>query len=312
MDTNIIFSNDGNLDDLICLCVLLSAHKKGTICLKTVILTPADSFLEPALYATRKIFDIMNVSGIELSICSAKGINPFPDEWRAFPYPVCHFPNILRDGEPRYPVSNNSGEDIILQLLDSDNNFTIVETGPLTCIANALININEQHKRNINKIIWMGGAIDVAGSIETFTKHDGTAEWNSYWDPKSTKTVFDSGIPIIMCPLDTTNNVPITTDFLTKLSKNTNESMLGDLVVHIYAIICRAFGIQNYYAWDILTVSYLLNPNIFTLSDAKISIIELGPSQGRTIRDEENGNNVKYLSSVNVQMWETTLYEYLQ
>jgi purine nucleosidase len=312
MATNIIFSNDGNLDDLICLCVLLSAHKKGKISLKAVILTPADSFLEPALYATRKIFDIINVSGIELGICNSEGINPFPNEWRAFPYPVCHFPNILRDGEPRYPVSNNSGEEIILQLLDSNSDLiTIVETGPLTCIGNAIININEKQKHNINKIIWMGGAIDVAGSIETFTKHDGTAEWNSYWDPKSTKIVFDSGIPIIMCPLDTTNNVPITTDFLAKLSKNTNESMLGDMVVHIYAIICRAFGIQNYYAWDILTVSYLLNPSIFTLTDAKISIIESGQSQGRTIRDD-NGNNIKYLSSVNVEMWEKTLYEYLQ
>lgn len=63
MPDNIIFSHDGNLDDLICLCVILSAHKKGTIKLKAVILTPADSFLEPALYATRKIFDIMDIVG---------------------------------------------------------------------------------------------------------------------------------------------------------------------------------------------------------------------------------------------------------
>ena len=311
MVENIIFSNDGNLDDLICLIGLLSAHKKGKICLKAVILTPADSFLEPAIFATRKIMDIMNVNGIILGVCDVNGINPFPDEWRAFVYPVCHFPEILRNGDPKYEVSSKSGDEIILSVLDNETKVTIVETGPLTCISNALKRITHEQKNRIEKVVWMGGAIDVAGSIETFTKHDGTAEWNAYWDPIATRNVFESGLAIIMCPLDTTNSVPITTDFLRRLADNTNGSMIGNMVVNIYAIICRSFGIQNYYAWDILTVSYILNPNLFDLLDAKISIYSEGPSQGRTYRDNERGNNVKYLANVNVSEWEKTLYHYL-
>jgi purine nucleosidase len=310
MIENIIFSHDGNLDDLICLIVLLSAHKKGTINLKAVILTPADSFLEPAIFATRKILDIMNVSNIIVGICNISGKNPFPDEWRAFPYSVCHMPFMLRGGEPKYEVSTKNGENIISDLVNILDGVVLIETGPLTCIANSLKFIDKEQKNKIQKLVWMGGAIDVAGSIETFTKHDGTAEWNSYWDPQSTKDVFDSGIPIIMCPLDTTNSVPITTDFLRRLADNTNGSMLGDMIVHIYSIICRTFGTQNYYAWDILTVSYLLNPNIFEIKKAKISICNEGQSQGRTYRDE-NGNDVQYLSNVNVSEWEKLLCKYL-
>jgi purine nucleosidase len=123
--------------------------------------------------------------------------------------------------------------------------------------------------------------------------------------------VFDSGLPIIMCPLDTTNSVPITTDFLRRLADNTHGSLLGDMVVHIYAIICRTFGTQNYYAWDILTVSYLLNPSLFDIIDAKISVYLDGPSQGRTYRDN-SGNNIKYIANVNVSEWEKTLYEYFK
>jgi len=312
MVENVVFSNDGNLDDLICLLALLSAHKKGKINLQAVIITPADSFIEPALFATRKILDIIavDIPNINVGICNSKGINPFPDEWRGFPYPVCHFPIFLRNGEPKYEVSKKSGEEIILEILNKNEKITIVETGPLTCISNVLKIMSLDQKNKIEKIIWMGGAIDVAGSIETFTKHDGTAEWNAYWDPYATKNVFDSGLPIIMCPLDTTNSVPITTDFLRRLADNTHGSLLGDMVVHIYAIICRTFGTQNYYAWDILTVSYLLNPSLFDIIDAKISVYLDGPSQGRTYRDN-SGNNIKYITNVNVSEWEKTLYEYL-
>lgn len=314
MQSEVIFSHDGNLDDLICLCVLLSAHKKGVIKLRGVILTPADSYLEPALFATRKIMDIMECTDIKLSVYNGNGTNPFPDEWRGFPYPVCHMPFMLRNGKPKYPVSNVSGENIILEIVketELDSSIILVETGPLSCISRFVDISSNEDKKKIKNIIWMGGAIDVAGSIETFTKHDGTAEWNAYWEPAATKNVFESGLPIIMCPLDTTNSVPITTDFLRRLAENTNNSFLGDMVVHIYSIICRNFGVQNYYAWDILTVSYLLNSSIFEVKDAKISVYKDGQSQGRTYRDENSGNLVKYMSSVNVAEWEKTLIKYL-
>jgi purine nucleosidase len=308
---NVIFSHDGNLDDLISLIVLISAHKKGKINLVGVFITPADSFLEPALFATRKIIDIMKLENVIIGVCDEAGINPFPDEWRKTPYSVCHMPSILRDGEPRYIVSNELGHIVLANMINNlDGNITLVETGPLTCIAKALPFITSENKTKITNLIWMGGSIDVAGNIETFTKHDGTAEWNSYWDPVAAECVFKSLLPITMCPLDTTNNVPITTDFLRKLAIGSNGNIFGDLVVQIYAIIGKCFGVQNYYAWDILTVSYLLAPDIFEIKDAKISIYPDGDSQGRTYRCD-TGADVKFLSNVDVDKWENLLISYL-
>ncbi|WP_346656769.1 nucleoside hydrolase, partial [Staphylococcus sp. EG-SA-17] len=39
-------------------------------------------------------------------------------------------------------------------------------------------------------------------------EHDGSAEWNAYWDPEAVKIVFDSDIEIDMVALESTNQVP--------------------------------------------------------------------------------------------------------
>ena len=49
------------------------------------------------------------------------------------------------------------------------------------------------------------------GNVEE-PEHDGTAEWNAFWDPEAVKTVFDSKIKIDMVALESTNQVPLTLD----------------------------------------------------------------------------------------------------
>ncbi len=49
------------------------------------------------------------------------------------------------------------------------------------------------------------------GNVEE-PEHDGSAEWNAYWDPEAVKIVFDSDIEIDMVALESTNQVPLTLD----------------------------------------------------------------------------------------------------
>ena len=35
----------------------------------------------------------------------------------------------------------------------------------------------------IERLVWMGGTFRTAGNVHE-PEHDGTAEWNSFWDPK--------------------------------------------------------------------------------------------------------------------------------
>ncbi|MEJ7445835.1 nucleoside hydrolase, partial [Staphylococcus hominis] len=66
-----------------------------------------------------------------------------------------------------------------------------------------------EHK--IEKLVWLGGTFLVKGNVEE-PEHDGTAEWNAFWDPEAVKIVFDRKIKIDMVALESTNQVPLTLD----------------------------------------------------------------------------------------------------
>lgn len=52
----------------------------------------------------------------------------------------------------------------------------------------------------------MGGALRVRGNV--YDKDtDGSAEWNSYWDPHAVGVVWSSNVPVTLVPLDGTNKV---------------------------------------------------------------------------------------------------------
>lgn len=52
-----------------------------------------------------------------------------------------------------------------------------------------------------------GWAFKTQGNVQTY-QHDGTAEWNVYWDPKSAKELIEMNLPLICIPLDVTNKSP--------------------------------------------------------------------------------------------------------
>lgn len=106
---------------------------------------------------------------------------------------------------------------------------------------------------------------------------DGSAEWNVYWDAVSAARVWESQIEIIMCPLDLTNNVPVTSDLVQKMGKQRHYP-ISDLAGQCYALVIP----QDYYFWDVLATAYLGHPEFYQLREWETEIITTGPSQGRT------------------------------
>lgn len=47
------------------------------------------------------------------------------------------------------------------------------------------------------------------GNVEE-PEHDGTAEWNAFWDPEAVKVVLDSDMNVDIVALESTNQVPLT------------------------------------------------------------------------------------------------------
>ncbi len=55
----------------------------------------------------------------------------------------------------------------------------------------------------------MGGTFLDKGNVEE-PEHDGTAEWNAFWDPETVKVVLDSDMNVDIVALESTNQVPLT------------------------------------------------------------------------------------------------------
>lgn len=74
MKNKVYFNHDGGVDDLISLFLLLQMEN---VELTGVSVIPADCYLEPAMYASRKIIDRFGKSSIEVAASNSVGKTHF-------------------------------------------------------------------------------------------------------------------------------------------------------------------------------------------------------------------------------------------
>ncbi|MCG3140207.1 MAG: Pyrimidine-specific ribonucleoside hydrolase RihA [Anaerolineae bacterium] len=273
----VLFVHDGGVDDYLSTILLMTMEHVRVL---GIAVTPADCYIEPAVSATRKILDLMNVQGVSVAQSNVRGINPFPRIFRRDSFTIDHLPILNQRDEIRTPLASENAPEFIVKALRAETEpVTILETGPLTTVAAAL-DLAPDLESRIKEIIWMGGALNVKGNIDPIMEggQDLTAEWNVYWDPFGAARVWDTKIPIIICPLDLTNNVPVTPAFLKQLGKQ-YQYPLSDFTGQCYALVVH----QDYFFWDVLTTAYLGHPEFFTLKEYETEIITKGRSQGRTL-----------------------------
>jgi pyrimidine-specific ribonucleoside hydrolase len=174
------------------------------------------------------------------------------------------------------PSPMNASEQIISLIESSSENVTIVALGPLTNVAIAL-QTEPAIKSKIDKIQTMGGAVDVPGNVgpesgDTIPNY--VAEWNYWIDPHAAEIVYNSGVPITMVGLDATNQVPVTSDFRSRLGsvKKTPEAQ--------FVFDATTVGL---YFWDQLTAVSLTNPEVVASEKHCIEIVvDLIDYEGQT------------------------------
>lgn len=286
----ILLDHDGGVDDYLATMLLLTMDN---IELLGVVITPADCYAQPALSATRKILDLMRAD-IPVAESTVRGVNPFPRLYRRDSFIVDHLPILNQTETIRTPLVAVSGQDFIVSALKAaPAPVTLMVTGPLTTVAVALDTAPEITAK-IEKIVWMGGALNVAGNVEKSLEsgQDGSAEWNAYWDPFSVARVWETQIEIIICPLDLTNTVPVTSELVYKMGKQRHYP-LSDLAGQCYALVIP----QDYYFWDVLATAYLAHPEFYKLREWETEIITTGLSQGRT-KISPGGRKIKAMDKV--------------
>lgn len=165
----------------------------------------------------------------------------------------------------------------------------------MTDLARALA-VDPTITAKIDRLFWMGGSMNGIGNVAE-PAHDGTAEWNAFWDPEAVQTVFDSDLPITIVSLDSTNQVPLTTALRQRWAKQRQYPAL-DLIGQGYSLVHSFEANSTYYLWDVLTTLISKYPELVSSKPLNVKVISKGISAGKTYPDP-TGRPVTFVTQVN-------------
>ncbi|GAF36252.1 nucleoside hydrolase [Lentilactobacillus farraginis] len=290
---NVYFDHDGNVDDLVSLLLLL---QMPDVRLTGVGVIDADGYIEPAVDASRKIIaKFGHGNPVRVAASNSRAVHQFPKEWRLSSFSFDAFP-ILNEHQPELaPIAKQPAHlDMVDKINRETGKTTLVMTGPLTDLARALA-VDPDITDKIDQLYWMGGTMRTRGNVLE-PKHDGSAEWNAYWDPFAVKTVWDSDIKIQMVGLESTNQVPLNADIQQHWADLRRYPMM-DLIGQGYALVSSYEANSTYYLWDVLTTVASQYPEVVTTKDTKGDVVVNGPSAGKTY-ETATGRPIELVTAV--------------
>lgn len=276
---NVYFDHDGNVDDLVSLLLLLQAPD---INLLGVGVIDADGYVEPAVAASRKIIDHFNQHGHTLSVAASnsRAVHQFPNVWRLSSFSFNAMPLLNRRATITTPLAAQPAHlDMVEKIRQADGPTTLVMTGPLTDLARALA-VAPDIAARIEKLYWMGGTMSTRGNVGA-PGHDGTAEWNAYWDPEAVHTIFHAGLNIEMIGLESTDELPLTDQLRQHWAQMTGYPAI-DLIGQGYALVLSYEADSTYYLWDVLTTMTSLFPDLVSTKPITGDVLITGAGAGRT------------------------------
>ena len=303
--TSVVHNHDGHVEDM--LALMLLACSKG-IELDAVTVTPGDCYKEPATIATKKYLDYLLKQNTSISASNLSGTHEFPAAWRETSFQIAN-DRILKHVKD---ITSNrilglDAPDHLVKVLSGTKKYVLLETGPLSNLAAAL-HRNPNIKKNIEQIFIMGGAVRVNGSVDNNYRLM-SAEWNIYNNPAAAATVLGSGIPITLIPLDATNSVPITPAFVKRLAMQ--KSPASKLAYSACQFISEFINLGVYYFWDSLAATALLDQSIITTQDVRVTVVQNGNDEGRTIEDK-HGHTIKVAFGVDAAKLHAFILQTLQ
>jgi purine nucleosidase len=155
---------------------------------------------------------------------------------------------------------------------ENPGQITLLCIGPLTNIAMALVKAPDI-TRKVEKVVIMGGVL--RGRNLLTTRY---AEHNIVCDPEAAHIVFNAGWPIVLVPLDVTEQVRIAKDDARRLyALNTpfHTGLAKELDGFFLALAKHGSPKDDTFMHDPLTVASLIDPSLVRLSDVHLDV-ELG------------------------------------
>lgn len=299
----VFMEHDGAIDDIIAQVLLLTMSDVEVL---GINVTPADCYIKPAIESTYKILVKLKRTEIPIGRCDLNGVNNFPQDWRGKPAIINMLPDLINIPYSLNLYNLTSAYDLLTNVLETTViPITILVTGPCSNIVKVL-EAKPDLRNRIKQIIWMAGAFNSGGNVLTYD-HNGSAEWNIYWDPISAYKLFKMELPLTCIPLDVTNKVLVKKSFLSALAAK-DKNNLSNLICQLWALTVDTIPsyYYTYYMWDVLATSFLAIEEHFIIKNVRAKLNNRPPSAGRTIINQD-GFKLKIATDIDVEIF----YKYL-
>jgi purine nucleosidase len=185
--------------------------------------------------------------------------------------------------QPDMPLQAQHAVDFIIETLlgADDDSITLVPTGPLTNIGQALSRQPDILPK-IREIVMMGGAMREAGNTTP------SAEFNILEDPDAAHIVMHCGRPLTIVPLDVTHQVLVSRKRIEQI--RALDTPVATAIVGMMEFFNR-FDSKKYDSdgaplHDPCTIAYLLQPELFKGKRCNVEIETSSPlTRGHTAVD---------------------------
>src|SRR5207247_10428709 len=164
---------------------------------------------------------------------------------------------------------------ILDQIRRNSGQITLVAIAPLVNVG-ALIDKDPETFRKLRRVVMMGGSIARRyGDLGYAPDRGPEPEWNIKNDIPSAQKLFASGVPIFMMPLDSTQ---LKLDEVKRAMLFQAGTPLTDALTLLY----HEWGQETPTLFDVMTIAYILNPQLCPVKPMHIQIDNKGFTRAGT------------------------------
>lgn len=281
-----VVTTDMGLDDVISLLYFIRRSRDlgSNIHLKAV-LADGNGLAHP-LPAKANAIRLMRFAGLSSENIPPVGVgaaypldgcHQYPSEWRYKEDDIRGLP-IPEYADNVRAQSKSSSAILRDTLLTAEKKLSILSLGSFTTLAQVLAD-SPGLASKIKRVVCMAGAINVDGNLAIHGLSNKKAEANAWIDPLATKLVFESGLPLVLVPLDATNRAPLRESFLSEFKAEANGP-LAEFVASAWDSL-SANPVGEYFHWDLLATAVALSGDLVERSREVRVKVDVGRRSGR-------------------------------
>lgn len=218
---------------------------------------------------TRNARIACTVAGIDSVPIAAGADGPLTRKLRTAP--TIHGANALGGPvlpEPTVPLDERPAIAVIAEVLRASGRpVTLVATGPLTNIAQLILNTDRGTLARVDRIVWMGGSTG-RGNTTPY------AEFNAWADPEAADVVVRSGIPLTMVGLNVTHQALVTDAVASRIEAigNAAGQFGAELIRFFRGTYAAVDGLADAPLHDPVAMALALDPAVATTVRARLDI----------------------------------------